>query len=120
LPASPYALGVWQREYDFRDTYGLAAFDAHSLKRLQGLLRDDARLRSAYERYYVSGGEHAITDADYPAYACGAIAMEVPSFAVCWRPVHRPARRAASAATGERGPAGVDHVQAQTSEGGSG
>ncbi|MGA9876264.1 MAG: metallophosphoesterase [Solirubrobacteraceae bacterium] len=83
----------WQREYDFRETYGLPAFDGPSLKRLQGLLKDDAALRADYEHYYVSGGKHPISDAEYPAYACGSVALQVTAFATCWHPVYKSGKR---------------------------
>lgn len=73
----------WRREYRFRDTYGLPAFDVASLTRLQALLASDAELRRAYEHFYVSGGMDPITEAQYPVYACGSIALEVEEFAAC-------------------------------------
>lgn len=77
---------AFAREYGFRDTYGLPAFDLTSLQRLGPLLADDAELRSAYEHYYVSGGEGAITDAQYPAYACGTTTFDAVAFDACLRP----------------------------------
>jgi hypothetical protein len=73
----------WRREYRFGDLYGLPAFDVASLTRLQTLLAHDARLRRDYRRFYVSGGKYAITDAQYPAYACGSTALGVAAFAAC-------------------------------------
>jgi len=71
------------REYGFRDTYGLPAFDLASLQRLGPLLASDARLRRAYGEFYVSGGEDPITEAQYPAYACGTTAFDPAAFTAC-------------------------------------
>jgi hypothetical protein len=76
----------WRREYDFRDAYGLPAFDLASLIRLQARLADDRAMRRAYEHRYVSGGKYPITEAQYPAYACGSIALEVKAFEACVGP----------------------------------
>lgn len=87
-----YALNLAQpgaafaREYGFGDTYGLPAFDVASLQRLGPLLASDVGLRSAYEHYYVSGGQDPITDAQYPAYACGATALDAAAFSACVSP----------------------------------
>jgi sphingomyelin phosphodiesterase acid-like 3 len=77
---------AFAREYDFGDTYGLPAFDLASLQRLGPLLAADAGLRSAYEHYYVSGGEYAITEVQYPAYACGTTALDPAAFSACLAP----------------------------------
>jgi len=77
------AAPAWRREYRFRDAYDLPAFDAASLRTLTQRLATDAGMRHAYERRYVSGGKDAITDAQYPAYACGAIALDPAAFTAC-------------------------------------
>jgi sphingomyelin phosphodiesterase acid-like 3 len=77
---------TFAREYDFGDTYGLPAFDLASLQRLGPLLAADARLRSAYEHAYVSGGQYAISERQYPAYACGTTALDAAAFAACLTP----------------------------------
>jgi hypothetical protein len=77
---------TFAREYGFGDTYGLPAFDLASLQRLGPLLAADARLRSAYEHDYVSGGEYAISEAQYPAYACGTTALDPATFSACLAP----------------------------------
>ena len=77
---------AFAREYDFGDTYGLSAFDAPSLQRLGPLLAADARRRAAYERFYVSGGQDPITEAQYPAYACGTTALDPAAFRACLAP----------------------------------
>jgi hypothetical protein len=71
------------REYDFGDTYGLPAFDVASLQKLGPLLAANAGLRSAYEHSYVSGGQDPISEAQYPAYACGTTAFDPSAFAAC-------------------------------------
>jgi sphingomyelin phosphodiesterase acid-like 3 len=76
----------WRREYIFRDFYGLPAFDAASLTRLHALLAGDARLRRAYRHFYVSRGRYPITESQYPAYACGSIALDVKVFEACVNP----------------------------------
>jgi hypothetical protein len=73
----------WRREYSFRDAYGLAPFDVASLTQLQAMLASDAELRAAYEHFYVSGGQHPITEAQYPTYACGSVALAVDAFEAC-------------------------------------
>jgi hypothetical protein len=77
---------TFAREYDFGDTYGLPAFDLASLQRLGPLLASDGGLRSAYEHHYVSGGKYAITEAQYPAYACGTTALDAATFSACLTP----------------------------------
>jgi hypothetical protein len=74
---------TFAREYDFGDTYGLPAFDVASLQRLGPLLASDAGLRSAYEHFYVSGGQDPISEAQYPAYACGTTAFAPDAFGAC-------------------------------------
>lgn len=76
----------WRREYSFDHAYGLGVFDLGSLTRLQTLLATDTTMRHAYEHRYVSGGKYAITEAEYPAYACGAIALEAKAFEACVGP----------------------------------
>jgi sphingomyelin phosphodiesterase acid-like 3 len=76
----------WRREYSFDHAYGLPAFDLDSLTRLQARLATDTAMRHAYEHRYVSGGKYAITEAQYPAYACGSIALEVKAFEACLGP----------------------------------
>jgi sphingomyelin phosphodiesterase acid-like 3 len=73
----------WRREYGFRDTYGLPAFTASALDTLHDKLANDAGLRAAYERYYASGGEGQITEAQYPSYACATIALGLPEYSGC-------------------------------------
>jgi hypothetical protein len=87
-----YAFGLghphpsWRREYSFDHAYGLPAFDFGSLTRLQALLAGDTAMRQAYEHRYVSGGKFAITEAEYPAYACASIALEVTPYEACLGP----------------------------------
>jgi sphingomyelin phosphodiesterase acid-like 3 len=76
----------WHREYSFDKAYGLPAFDLDSLNRLQGHLSTDTAMRHAYEHRYVSGGKYAITEAEYPAYACASIALEAKAFESCLGP----------------------------------
>ena len=76
----------WRREYSFDHAYGLPAFDLASLTRLQARLGEDAAMRDGYEHRYVSGGKYPITEAQYPAYACGAIALELKAFEACVGP----------------------------------
>jgi hypothetical protein len=76
----------WRREYSFDQAYGLPAFDVASLTRLQARLATDTAMRRAYEHRYVSGGKYAITEAQYPAYACGSVALEVKAFEACLGP----------------------------------
>jgi hypothetical protein len=73
----------WWREYSFDKAYGLPAFDAASLRRLGTLLVDNAKLRRAYEHFYVSDGKYPITPAQYPAYACGTTALQIRTFTAC-------------------------------------
>jgi hypothetical protein len=74
---------AWKREYGFRDTYHLRAFSASALVALQRRLATNPAMRAAYERYYASGGQGQITEAQYPSYACAAIAFEVPDYSGC-------------------------------------
>jgi hypothetical protein len=76
----------WHREYSFDHAYGLPGFDLGSLRRLQTELAIDTAMRRAYEHRYVSGGKYAITEAEYPAYSCAAIALEVKAFESCLGP----------------------------------
>ncbi|HYC80846.1 MAG TPA: hypothetical protein VEB65_03610 [Solirubrobacterales bacterium] len=73
----------WQTKYSFASAYGLAAFDVPALRTLQIRLAKDPLLRRGYEQRYVSGGKYPITEAQYPAYACGAVALEVSAFEAC-------------------------------------
>lgn len=76
----------WRPEYSFDHAYDLPAFDLASLTRLQARLATDTTMRRAYEHRYVSGGKYAITEAQYPAYACGSVALEVKAFEACLGP----------------------------------
>jgi hypothetical protein len=74
---------TFRREYDFGRTYGLSAFDVASLQRLGPLLASDPALRDRYDHLYVSGGQHPISEAQYPSYACGTTAFDPSAFAAC-------------------------------------
>jgi len=75
---------VWTREYSFLAAYGVGAFDATGLGRLQTLLADDPIKRSAYANFYGSQSPvGAINPANWPWYWCADVNITAQAYTSC-------------------------------------
>ena len=77
---------TWVREYDFKEAYGTDALTAESLHALVGKFTSDQTMRARYSYYFTGGTKTgAITDANWPAYACGLTNIDAAAFSACCR-----------------------------------
>jgi sphingomyelin phosphodiesterase acid-like 3 len=75
--------GAWQREYDFKETYGYESYSAANLTALSAAIRSGGTARAAYARFYTSGAKSPIDAANAPIYACAQTGILPAPFAAC-------------------------------------
>ncbi len=90
VDATTYAfpLGIpspaWAKLYSFDDAYGLSAFDAPNLLRLQARMARNAQLRRRFFVNYNSASTTATPSPEkWPWYWCGHVHLTPPPYATC-------------------------------------
>jgi sphingomyelin phosphodiesterase acid-like 3 len=75
---------AWMRLYSFDEAYGLTAFDAPNLLRLQARMAQNPRVRRQFFHYYNSASATATPPPDkWQWYWCGHVHLTPPPYAAC-------------------------------------
>jgi hypothetical protein len=77
-------LPAWTKLYSFDDAYGLTAFDAPNLLRLQARMARNVRVRQKFFVNYNSASTTATPSPEkWPWYWCGHVHLTPPPYATC-------------------------------------
>jgi sphingomyelin phosphodiesterase acid-like 3 len=75
---------VWSKLYSFDEAYGLTAFDAPNLLRLQARMAKSVSVRRQFFHYYNSASTTATPSPEkWPWYWCGHVHLTPPPYATC-------------------------------------
>jgi hypothetical protein len=75
---------AWTKLYSFDEAYGLTAFDAPNLLRLQARMTKNVNLRHRFFHYYTSASTTATPDpGKWRWYWCGHVHLTPPPYAAC-------------------------------------
>lgn len=78
------ATPAWVKLYSFDQAYGLSAFDARNLHRLQTRMANDTAVRRQFFHYYNSASTTATPDpGKWRWYWCGHVHLTPPPYAAC-------------------------------------